>query len=266
MNTLNSLRYLMLICSHPDLLVSAHRQRLAESKGDGVDEELQALVDYIQQHGSEYSSRPGNAISAARVHGGGAVSRADRALIRTAIRGAGVGGGKAAVNSGFDPELSGKFLVLYRLMCALRVHPARERIVIVSNSTQTLDLIEAMCRDNNWPTLRLDGSTNANKRTKLVAQFNDKCSNSFAFLLSSKAGGCGINLIGGSRLVMFDPDWNPASDKQAAARIWREGQQRRCYIYRFMSTCTVEEKIIQRQLSKEGLQNIVDDKEQVLTD
>lgn len=66
-----------------------------------------------------------------------------------------------------------------------------------------------MCRDNNWPNLRLDGSTNANKRTKLVAQFNDMHNNSFAFLLSSKAGGCGINLIGGSRLVMFDPDWNP---------------------------------------------------------
>jgi hypothetical protein len=53
------------------------------------------------------------------------------------------------------------------------------------------------------------------------------------------------------------------SDKQAAARIWREGQQKRCYIYRFMSTCTIEEKMIQRQLSKEGLQNIIDDKEQV---
>ena len=103
-----------------------------------------------------------------------------------------------------------------------------------------------------------------------------------------QAGGCGINLIGGSRLVLFDPDWNPASDKQAAGRIWREGQRRRCYIYRFMSTgrcaepyvlrvlspraylishtCTsIEEKIIQRQLSKEGLQNIVDDREQVHT-
>lgn len=80
---------------------------------------------------------------------------------------------------------------------------------------------------------------------------------------SSKAGGCGINLIGGCRLVMFDPDWNPASDKQAAARIWREGQKRRCFIYRLMSTGTVEEKIIQRQLSKEGLQNIVDDADQV---
>jgi SNF2 family DNA or RNA helicase len=82
-------------------------------------------------------------------------------------------------------------------------------------------------------------------------------------LCSSKAGGCGINLIGGCRLVMFDPDWNPASDKQAAARIWREGQKRRCFIYRLMSTGTVEEKIIQRQLSKEGLQNIVDDADQV---
>jgi hypothetical protein len=63
--------------------------------------------------------------------------------------------------------------------------------------------------------------------------------------------------------VLFDPDWNPASDKQAAGRIWREGQKRRCYIYRFMSTGSIEEKIIQRQLSKEGLQNIVDNVEQV---
>lgn len=120
-----------------------------------------------------------------------------------------------------------------------------------------------MCKDNNWPWLRLDGTTSATKRTKLVAEFNDLKNNSFAFLLSSKAGGCGINLIGGNRLVLFDPDWNPASDKQAAGRIWREGQQKRCFIYRFMGTCTIEEKIIQRQLSKEGLQNIVDDKDQV---
>jgi hypothetical protein len=62
---------------------------------------------------------------------------------------------------------------------------------------------------------------------------------------------------------LFDPDWNPASDKQAAGRIWREGQKKKCFIYRFMSTCSIEEKIIQRQLCKEGLQNIVENKEQV---
>ena len=73
----------------------------------------------------------------------------------------------------------------------------------------------------------------------------------------------GLNLIGGNRLVLFDPDWNPAVDKQAAARCWRDGQKKRCFTYRFMATGTVEEKIFQRQLSKEGLQSVVDDKEQV---
>ena len=73
----------------------------------------------------------------------------------------------------------------------------------------------------------------------------------------------GLNLIGGNRLVLFDPDWNPAVDKQAAARCWRDGQKKRCFTYRFMATGTVEEKIFQRQLSKEGLQSVVDDKDQV---
>ncbi|KAH8061094.1 hypothetical protein JL722_4390 [Aureococcus anophagefferens] len=77
------------------------------------------------------------------------------------------------------------------------------------------------------------------------------------------AGGCGLNLIGGSRLVMFDLDWNPATDKQAAARCWRDGQKYQCYTYRFVSTGTLEERMLQRQLSKEGLQNVIEDKAQV---
>ena len=60
------------------------------------------------------------------------------------------------------------------------------------------------------------------------------------------------------RLVLMDPDWNPASDKQAAARIWREGQKKPSYIYHFSSTCSIEEKIIQRQLSKEGLKSAIE--------
>lgn len=54
-------------------------------------------------------------------------------------------------------------------------------------------------------------------------------------MLSSKAGGCGLNLIGANRLVMFDPDWNPANDEQAMARVWRDGQKKTCYIYRLLS-------------------------------
>ncbi|KAI9915281.1 hypothetical protein PsorP6_008499 [Peronosclerospora sorghi] len=129
--------------------------------------------------------------------------------------------------------------------------------------TQTLDVVSALCRERHLPFVRLDGTTSTKKRKILVDTFNDPTTNSFAFLLSSKAGGCGLNLIGANRLVLFDPDWNPATDKQAAARVWREGQKKMCYVYRFLATGTLEEKIFQRQLSKEGLQNIVDDKEEV---
>lgn len=62
---------------------------------------------------------------------------------------------------------------------------------------------------------------------------------------------------------MFDSDWNPATDKQAAARCWRDGQKKQCYTYRFLSAGSLEEKIFQRQLSKEGLASVVEDKEQV---
>lgn len=102
------------------------------------------------------------------------------------------------------------------------------------------------------------GTTTAKKRKKMVTEFNDPKQQQFVFLLSSKAGGCGLNLIGGNRLVLFDPDWNPATDKQAAARIWRDGQKKRVYIYRFLATGTLEERVFQRQLSKEGLQGMVD--------
>mgnify|MGYP001275360128 CR=1 FL=1 len=77
--------------------------------------------------------------------------------------------------------------------------------------------------------IRLDGSVGVAKRTKLVNALNDMSRDEFVFLLSSKAGGCGLNLVGANRLVLFDPDWNPANDKQAAARVWRDGQDQMNY-------------------------------------
>lgn len=70
---------------------------------------------------------------------------------------------------------------------------------------------------------------------QIVEQFNDPLGGDFIFMLSSKAGGCGLNLIGANRLVMFDPDWNPANDEQAMARVWRDGQKKNCYIYRLLA-------------------------------
>ena len=156
----------------------------------------------------------------------------------------------------------GKFEVLVRLMEYLRTHTT-DRIVLVSNYTQTLDLFATLCREKRYPSLRLDGSVTISKRQQLVKRFNDPHDNQFAFLLSSKAGGCGLNLIGGNRLVLFDPDWNPANDKQAAGRVWRDGQKKRVFVYRFLATGTIDEKVYQRQLSKEGLQNLVDAKGKV---
>ena len=86
---------------------------------------------------------------------------------------------------------------------------------------------------------------------------NDLNRDQFVFLLSSKAGGCGLNLVGANRLILFDPDWNPATDKQAAARVWRDGQRKKVYEYRFFATGSIDEKIYQRQLSKDGLASIV---------
>lgn len=100
------------------------------------------------------------------------------------------------------------------------------------------------------------------KRAKLVDQFNDPNSPEFVFLLSSKAGGCGLNLIGANRLILFDPDWNPANDGQALARVWRDGQKKTCFIYRFIATGSIEEKILMRQAHKQSLSSCVVDEDQ----
>ncbi|MBW0478472.1 hypothetical protein O181_018187 [Austropuccinia psidii MF-1] len=159
------------------------------------------------------------------------------------------------------PDLSGKMIVLERFLHKIRTETT-DKIVLISNFTQTLDVIEKMCRERRWGSLRLDGTMQITKRQKLVDRFNDSESKEFIFLLSSKAGGCGINLIGANRLVLFDPDWNPASDQQALARVWRDGQKKECFIYRFILTGSVEEKVFQRQSQKMKLSaSVVDEQE-----
>lgn len=135
----------------------------------------------------------------------------------------------------------------------------RERIVIVSYFTQTLDLLASLCDEMGLKYCRLDGSTPASQRSAIVDEFNSTYSRNIVFLLSARAGGVGLNLVGASRLVLFDSDWNPASDAQAMSRIWRDGQKKSVYIYRLLTCGTIEEKIFQRQLSKAGLSGAVVD-------
>ncbi|KAI0928410.1 DNA repair protein rhp54 [Taiwanofungus camphoratus] len=158
-------------------------------------------------------------------------------------------------------EWSGKFMVLERFLHHIRTE-TNDKIVLISNYTQTLDLFEKLLRSKKYGYFRLDGSMTISKRQKLVDNFNDPDGKEFIFLLSSKAGGCGINLIGANRLILFDPDWNPAADQQALARVWRDGQKKECFVYRFISTGTIEEKIFQRQASKQALSSaVVDERE-----
>ncbi|SAL95474.1 hypothetical protein [Absidia glauca] len=166
----------------------------------------------------------------------------------------GYGGKKGPVLS----TLSGKFAVLDRMLAKIKKETS-DKIVLISNYTQTLDLFEQFCGQKQYGVLRLDGTMNITKRQKLVDRFNDPAAPEFVFLLSSKAGGCGLNLIGANRLVLFDPDWNPAADQQALARVWRDGQKKDCFIYRFIGAGTIEEKIFQRQSHKQSLSNCVVD-------
>ncbi|TPX12782.1 uncharacterized protein E0L32_000959 [Thyridium curvatum] len=156
------------------------------------------------------------------------------------------------------PWYSGKMQVLDRMLARIRAD-TNDKIVLISNYTSTLDLFERLCRNRAYGCLRLDGTMNVNKRQKLVDKFNDPEGDEFVFLLSSKAGGCGLNLIGANRLVLFDPDWNPAADQQALARVWRDGQKKDCFVYRFIATGTIEEKIFQRQSHKQSLSSCVVD-------
>uniref|UniRef100_A0A3Q2PID2 RAD54 homolog B n=1 Tax=Fundulus heteroclitus TaxID=8078 RepID=A0A3Q2PID2_FUNHE len=159
----------------------------------------------------------------------------------------------------FSASDSGKLLVLSDLLSAIRQLSPSDRVVLVSNYTQTLDLLQELCVLAGYSYCRLDGQTPTNQRQRLVDGFNSPYSQSFLFLLSSKAGGVGLNLIGASHLVLYDIDWNPANDIQAMARVWRDGQKKAVHIYRLLTAGTIEERIFQRQVSKQGLSGTVVD-------
>lgn len=152
-----------------------------------------------------------------------------------------------------EARFGGKLICVMNLLETVRAH-TNDKVVLVSNFTSTLDIVEAMMRKKRYSYLRLDGKTPQDERMAMVNQFNrEGVDNSFVFLLSAKSGGVGLNLIGANRLVLIDSDWNPSTDLQAMARIHRDGQKKPCYIYRLLLSGTMDEKIYQRQISKLGL-------------
>ncbi len=139
------------------------------------------------------------------------------------------------------------------LLLQLKTQKTGDKTVIVSVYTETLDILALVLDKNGIDYKRLDGSIPTKKRQPIVNEFNDPNSRYLVLLLSNRAGGCGLNLIGANRLIIYDADWNPANDAQAMARVWRSGQAKKTYIYRLFSTGTLEEKIFQRQTFKSDL-------------
>lgn len=162
-----------------------------------------------------------------------------------------------------DLFISNKMVILFRLIFQCKV--IEEKIVVFSKSISTLNfIVDCISEHNNRDPfnsiryVRLDGSTPAHRRKHIVDEFNN--SNIDVALISTLAGGEGINLCSANRIVILDVNFNPSHDAEACCRVFRYGQKRNVYIYRLIGNATLEQKVIQSQLKKERLSNwIVDD-------
>lgn len=123
------------------------------------------------------------------------------------------------------------------------------RALLFTQTRMMLDIIENLVEQENHRYIRVDGTTPAAHRQELMDRFNEDDSITFA-LLTTRVGGIGVNLTGADRVVIVDPDWNPVTDVQARERAWRIGQTRDVCVYRLITSGTVEEAILRRQLSK----------------
>eukprot|EP01083_Nonionella_stella_P125107 378268_1 len=145
---------------------------------------------------------------------------------------------------------SGKLLVLRTILKMW--HRQKHRCLIFCQTKQMLDIVELFVKSRSYTYCRLDGDTSIRIRQPMIEEFNRNDS-VFCFLLTSRAGGLGVNLIGADRVLLVDPDWNPSTDIQARERSFRIGQLRDVTVYRLVSRGTIEEKVYQRQIFKHFL-------------
>lgn len=142
---------------------------------------------------------------------------------------------------------SGKLQALQQMLREWYKH--EHRVLIFSQTRMMLDIMENLCEQEGHRYIRMDGTTHHAHRQELIDRFNEDES-IFVALLTTRVGGIGVNLVGADRVVIFDPDWNPITDVQARERAWRIGQTREVCVYRFITSGTVEEAILRRQLAK----------------
>jgi len=137
-----------------------------------------------------------------------------------------------------------------------RLHADGHRVLIFAQMLQVMDLIQDFLRFKGYSFLRLDGSTKIEDRKDLVAQYQEP-GGPFAFIISTRAGGLGINLTAADTVVFYESDWNPTMDLQAMDRAHRLGQTRPVTVYRLVCKGTVEERILKRASQKNAVQQLV---------
>lgn len=148
----------------------------------------------------------------------------------------------------------GKLQTLATLLRNLKRN--KHKCLIFTQMTKMLDILEVFLNLNSFSYLRLDGSTSIEDRQQLMDRFNldEKI---FCFILSTRSGGLGINLVGADTVIFYDTDWNPTVDAQAQDRAHRIGQLKEVNIYRLVSQSTVEENILHKAQQKRKLDSIV---------
>lgn len=150
---------------------------------------------------------------------------------------------------------SGKMILLDKLL--LRLREKGHRVLIFSQMVSMLDILQEYCRMRGFPHQRLDGSMPNDLRQRAIDHFNAPESTDYVFLLSTRAGGLGINLATADTVIIFDSDWNPQNDLQAESRAHRIGQTKDVKVFRLLTRESVEEDILERAKRKRVLEHLV---------
>ncbi|KAF3921596.1 hypothetical protein AA313_de0205783 [Arthrobotrys entomopaga] len=154
-----------------------------------------------------------------------------------------------------DPEFCGKWQVLQKLLAFWKENDDNSKVLIFSESKKLLKMLYMLLNNTHYNICYLDGEMSLEDRTKAVEDFNTDASY-FAFLISTRAGGVGLNIVSANKVVVFDPSWNPSHDLQAQDRAYRIGQRRDVEVFRLVCAGTIEEMVYARQIYKQQQANI----------
>lgn len=148
-----------------------------------------------------------------------------------------------------------KMVMLDKLLKRMKAQGSR--VLIFSQMSRVLDILEDYSVFRNYPYCRIDGSTAHEDRIAAIDNYNKEGSEKFLFLLTTRAGGLGINLTSADIVVLFDSDWNPQADLQAMDRAHRIGQTKQVVVFRFVTENAIEEKVLERAAQKLRLDQLV---------